>query len=244
MGYGFTGVGGPQDGQIQCKVINIQALMDESTCPWCSDWYRNKIMEVNGSDENHRNYFMERCMHGDTDTRSNYMVVNYMGALRQALIDLADWVEKGVEPLPRSGYRLGEDGQIHLEQDIRRRGGMQAEVTLTANGEKCAHVKPGEAVTLEVCARVPEGGGDITELLLCPQTEAGSVPLEDMWPVPLEPEWYTESGVRCARAKAVASYPAPGTYFAACRVSSERNGEKDALFTQVLNMDRVRIVVE
>jgi len=244
MGYGFTGVGGPQNGQIQCKVINIQALMDESTCPWCSDWYRQKIVEATGSDENHRNYFMERCMHGDTDTRANYMVVNYMGALRQALVDLADWVENGVEPLPRSGYTLGEDGQIHLDADIHRRGGMQAEVTLTANGGKCARVKPGDAVTLEVRARVPEGAGAVTEIRLCPAAETGTMPETDMWPMTLVPEQYEEDGIRCARAKAVVIYPEPGTYFAACRVASNRHGDSAALFTQVLNLDRARIIVE
>ena len=40
----FTGVGVRQDGDIQGKVINIQALMDESTCPWCADWWRHKII--------------------------------------------------------------------------------------------------------------------------------------------------------------------------------------------------------
>lgn len=243
MGYGFTGVGGPQDGHIQCKVINIQALMDESTCPWCSDWYRNKIIEATGSDGNHRNYFMERCMHGDTDARANYMVVNYMGALRQALIDLANWVERGIEPLPRSGYTLGDDGQIHLDPDIHRRGGMQAEVTLTANGEKSACVKPGETVTLELCARVPRGAGEVTEFRLCPDAKPGPQQLEDMWSVSLPPVPYEEDGIHCARAKAVVSYPKPGTYFAACRVASNREGDSENIFTQVLNLDRVQILV-
>ena len=85
----FTGTGVYQDGDIQGKVINIQALMDESTCPWCADWWRNKIIETKGTDENHRTYFMERCMHGDINAIGNYMVVNYVGALRQALIDLS-----------------------------------------------------------------------------------------------------------------------------------------------------------
>lgn len=244
MGYGFTGVGGPQDGQIQGKVINIQGLMDESTCPWCSDWYRKKIVEATGSDENHRNYYMERCMHGDTDARVNYMAVNYMGALRQALIDLARWVEDGVEPLPRSGYTLGEDGQIHLSEGIEHRGGMQAEVTLTANGEKLLRVRPGETVTLEINAKVPRGAGRVTDTLLCPKAGIGPQTEKDMWPMSLTPEEYEENGIQCARARCEVSYPEPGTYFAACRVASNRNGDKDDVFTQVLNLDRVRIIVE
>ena len=35
MGYGFTGTGTVQDGNIQGKTIITQSLMDESTCPWC-----------------------------------------------------------------------------------------------------------------------------------------------------------------------------------------------------------------
>lgn len=243
MGYGFTGVGGPQDGQIQCKVINIQALMDESTCPWCSDWYRKKIIEATGSDTNHRNYFMERCMHGDTNARANYMVVNYMGALRQALIDLADWVEKGIEPLPRSGYTLGEDGQIHLDRDIHRRGGMQPELVLTANGKKCAYIKAGEEAALEVRARIPLEAGEVTEFLLCPEATTGSLPEGEMWPMSLPVERYTEDGIACAKARVTVRYDRPGIYFAACRAASCRSGRVEDIFTQVLNLDRVRIVV-
>ena len=43
MGYSFTGTGTVQDGQIQGKVIVSQCLMDESTTPWCGDWYRQTV---------------------------------------------------------------------------------------------------------------------------------------------------------------------------------------------------------
>lgn len=60
----------------------------------------------------------------------------------------------------------------------------------------------------------------------------------------LTPEEYEENGIQCARARCEVSFPEPGTYFAACRVASNRNGDKDDVFTQVLNLDRVRIIVE
>ena len=251
----FTGTGVYQDGDIQGKVINIQALMDESTCPWCADWWRNKIRETKGTDENHRTYFMERCMHGDINAIGNYMVVNYVGALRQSLIDLSAWVEKGIEPLKRTAYTLGEDGQIHTEQDVSKRYGIQAIPTLKANSEKCAHVKVGECVRFTVDVEVPEGAGDVTEILFAQQekeltardTESNGVARlmlgEDMWEGALAFEKGVKGTVHTAHAETIGCYDKPGTYFATVRVATNRRGERDP-FTQVLNLDRARIIVE
>ena len=249
----FTGVGVRQDGDIQGKVINIQALMDESTCPWCADWWRNKIIETKGSDADHRTYFMERCMHGDVNALGNYMVVNYVGALRQALIDLADWVEKGVEPLERTAYTLGEDGQIHPEQDVSKRFGIQAIPTLLANGEKCAHVKTGECVRFTVDVQVPENAGDVTEILFSPaekiQAPADSGAIahvtlgQEMWDKALPFGKGNQGSVHTAHAETMASYDQPGTYFATVRIASNRRGDASDLYTQVLNLDRVRVIV-
>lgn len=251
----FTGVGLPQDGDIQGKVINIQALMDESTCPWCADWWRNKIIETKGTDADHRTYFMERCMHGDINAIGNYMVVNYVGALRQALIDLSAWVEKGIEPLNRTTYTLGEDGQIHTEPDVSKRYGIQGIPTLKANGEKCAHVKVGECVRFTVDVEVPEDAGDVTEILFAQQekeltakdTESNGVARlmlgADMWDGALAFEKGAKGKVHTAHAETVGCYNKPGAYFATVRIATQRQGSGDP-FTQVLNLDRARIIVE
>ena len=251
----FTGTGVYQDGDIQGKVINIQALMDESTCPWCADWWRNKIIETKGTDENHRTYFMERCMHGDINAIGNYMVVNYVGALRQALIDLSAWVEKGIAPLNRTAYTLGEDGQIHTEPDVSKRFGIQGIPTLKANGEKCAHVKVGECVRFTVDVEVPQDAGDVTEILFAQQekeltaqnTESNGVARlmlgDDMWDGKLAFEKGTKGAVHTAHAETIGCYDRPGTYFATVRIATNRRGESDP-FTQVLNLDRARIIVE
>ena len=251
----FTGVDVPQDGDIQGKVINIQALMDESTCPWCADWWRHKIIETKGTDADHRTYFMERCMHGDINAIGNYMVVNYVGALRQALIDLSAWVEKGIEPLNRTAYYLGEDGQIHTEPDVSKRFGIQGIPTLKANGEKCAHVKVGECVRFTVDVEVPEGAGDVTEILFAHQekelaardTDVNGVARlmlgEDMWDGALAFEKGGKGMVHTAHAETIGCYDKPGTYFATVCIATNRRGESDP-FTQVLNLDRARIIVE
>ena len=251
----FTGTGVYQDGDIQGKVINIQALMDESTCPWCADWWRHKIIETKGTDADHRTYFMERCMHGDVNAIGNYMVVNYVGALRQALIDLSNWVEKGIEPLRRTAYTLGGDGQIHPEADVSRRFGIQAIPTLKANGEKCAHVKAGECVRFTVDIEVPAGAGDVTEILFAQQEKdlaarenetGGAARLmlgNEMWDTSLAFEKGAKGDVHTAHAETIASYDRPGTYFATVRIASQREGDASRVFTQVLNLDRVRVVV-
>jgi hypothetical protein len=229
--------------------------MDESTCPWCADWWRNKIVEAKGSDADHRTYFMERCMHGDVAAIGNYMVVNYVGALRQALIDLSNWVEKGIEPLKRTAYSLGEDGQIHTEQDVSKRFGIQGIPTLKANGEKCAHVKAGQCVRFTVDVEVPQGAGDVTEILFAQQekeltakdTESNGVARlmlgEDMWDASLSFEKGEKGAIRTAHAETVGCYDKPGTYFATVRIATNREGDPTRAFTQVLNLDRARIVV-
>lgn len=105
MGYGFTGTGTVQDGNIQGKTIITQSLMDESTCPWCADWYKGKVAESRGNTDEFRLYYMENTMHGDVAWLENNMVTNYLGALQQALLDVSAWVEKGIEPLPDTEYR-------------------------------------------------------------------------------------------------------------------------------------------
>ena len=82
MGYGFTGTGTVQDGNIQGKTIITQSLMDESTCPWCADWYKGKVAESRGNTDDFRLYYMENTMHGDVAWLENNMVTNYLGALQ------------------------------------------------------------------------------------------------------------------------------------------------------------------
>ncbi len=244
MGPGFTGTGMPQDGNIQCKIINIQALMDESTCPWCADWYKKKIADTKGNLNDHRVYYMERCMHGDVDALMNYMVVNYMGALRQALLDLAAWVEQGIEPLPSTAYVYGEDGQIHPETDIRKRFGMQSVIRVTANGEKCAHAKVGEGVLLDIDVQVPQGAGEITGIHMAKEERSQEILVDDPFPTRVVFERYVRDGVHGARARVTVSYDKPGTYFATVRCQTNRRGDPEDIYCQVLNLDRVRIVVE
>lgn len=241
MGYGMNGTGTVQDGCIQGKVIVTCGLMDESSCPWCGDWYRNKVAETKGTDEDVRLYYMDRCLHGDVAALESNMIVNYMGALRQALLDLSAWVEQGIEPMASTVYEL-QGGQIIPEATAKERKGMQPVVELLANGEKCAHVKPGESVRFTVKAYVPENAGEITAVYY--DTEDISwLPDAKVFQNQLSFDRICTEGTNGAVAEFNCVYDKPGTYMASVKVQSNREGNPDDIFTQVKNLDRVRVVV-
>ena len=244
MGYGFTGTGTVQDGNIQTKVIMIQALMDESTCPWCADWYRKKVIESKGSEKDYRLYCMQRCMHGDVSWLANNMVVNYKGALLQALLDMADWIQLGKEPLKTTVYTM-DGNQVVEEADPARRNGMQAGVQLTVNGEKCVRIKAGEEVTLRAEAVLPENSGEITSVYydFKDNWTYTDSPLE-VFPIEGQFDRTDKDGIKGAVSEITHRYEEPGTWFASVRVASQRNGDRGNIFTQIRNLDRVRIIVE
>lgn len=244
LGYVLNGTGTVQDGNIQAKTMVVQALMDESTCPWCGDWYREKVSRAKGSEEDFRLYTMDRCMHGDVASMENNMVTHYLGAHRQVLLDLAAWVEQGVEPLPSSVYAY-ENGQIVPPATAGERKGIQPVVELTANGSACARVKVGETVHFRAMAQVPAGAGTVTAL------DFGFADNRDLpggmdadYPVRGTVERREENGITTAFSVAEYRYDKPGTYFAAVRVKAQRSGNPTDPFTQVRNLARAKIIVE
>ena len=258
MGPGFCGTGTVQEGTIQGKVILTQALMDESTCPWCGDWYRSAVRRAKGNEDDFRIYYYERCLHGDVSALDTDMIVNYIGGLKQALLDISDWVERGIEPRQSSVYEM-EGGCVHIAGTARERKGIQPVITLTANGGACAHVKVGEPVVLEAVAQVPEGAGKVTEIRFsfsdpmfgtyAKKIEAGDSMsfLEQGRSGRVEgtlDTYVTEEGLQAGRACAQTSYDKSGTYFATAFVKSQRRGDKQDAFTQVRNLARARVVVE
>lgn len=258
MGPGFCGTGTVQEGSIQGKVILTQSLMDESTCPWCGDWYRSAVRKYKGSEDDFRIYYYDRCLHGDVSSLDTDMIVNYLGGLKQALLDVSDWVERGIEPRLSSVYEM-EGGCVHIPETAKERKGLQPVVALTANGEVCAHVKIGETVTLTAVAEVPEGAGAMTELQFTfSDPMFGTYAKKDQGgdynaflpqgrsarTVGELKTYVTEDGLNAGTATVTTSYDKPGTYFATAFAKSQRNGDKDEVFTQVKNLARARIIVE
>ena len=64
-----------------------------------------------------------------------------------------------------------------------------------------------------------------------------------IWDQALSFEKGSRGEVHTAHAETVASYDRPGTYFATVRIASQRRGDASDPFTQVLNLDRARIIV-
>ena len=232
-----NGPGCKQNGLIQGKVIICAALMDEQAYPWQADWYRRKIASVHGgNDKDHcRLYYFDNVLHDDvTASVDELHATSYIAGLKQALIDLALWVEEGVEPLPSSNYQVNV-GHVQVADSAAERGGLQAVVKLTAVGGKCAHVKAGEAVEFIAEAEAPDKAGSLTFVEWSFEGETD---------FPEKGKWQLKDNGQRGTAKAVHVYEKPGTYFAVVRVMSERNGDKGAPFTQIRNIDRARVVVE
>lgn len=246
LGYSLCGTGTVQEGTLQGKTIVIQSMMDESTCPWCADWYRKTIMKEQGHEDNFRLYYMDRCLHGNNSLLENNMITNYMGALHQTLLDLSDWVERGVEPLPSSVYTL-QNGQIILSETAAERRGVQCVPTLLANGETCCHVKTGETVHFTARAVVPAGAGSITSMDYAVTADNTlSAIRKPIAPFPYKGAFTTdtENGLAVGELDFEHIYTEPGTYIASVRVAANRNGDAAEPFTQIKNIARVRVIVE
>lgn len=233
----FQDVASGQSGKIQGKVIVVESLWDESALPWQADWYRNRVASANEGDVDGimRLWYMDHCSHGDLDeTMGNLYLVPYVSAVRQALLDVSDWVERGIAPLQTTNYWV-EDGQVIVPETAEERLGIQPVVHLLVNGEKCVRIRVGEEAVFTARIETPPEAGIVTGAQWSFEGETdfpGRGRLELM-----------EKG-RNAIASSVHTYTTPGTYFAAVRVHAERNGNAGDLYTQIKNLDRVRVIVE
>ncbi len=241
ISYGFTygGCGSVQDGQLQGKVIVMNSLLD-GDFPWQADWYRRKVEEVLGgkADDCFRLWYNDNCAHsGLVEPEEELRVTAYMGALYQALLDLSDWVEKGIPPAKTTNYKL-EEGQVILPATAKERKGIQPVITLLAKGNACARVKAGDLVEFEALVEVPEGTGTCTMIEWSFEGEVD-------YPVKGGiVEHKVVEGIDCTIAKMTHSYEKPGTYFAVVRTKANRTGNQNEVFTQVRNICRARVIVE
>lgn len=231
-----NGAGGIQKGTPNCKMIVLESLMDESAFPWQADWYRREVEKNAGTnvDERFRLWFMDHCMHTDCEEGNggdHQHIVSYLGALHQALLDLSDWVERGVAPAQTSCYTM-DGGQVLIPDNAAERKGIQPVVHLFVEGEKKAQVRVGETVVLTAEIQVPDGGGAVETV--CWDFEATDRFMEEGLVTP-------EDGGKKARAVAGHVFHKVGTYFPVVKVASNRTpGDR---FTRVMNQDRVRIIV-
>lgn len=228
----MSGAGSIQSGDIQGKMIVLASIMDESAFPWQPDWYLHKVQEHTGEkfQDTFRLWYVDHSLHDDREaTVDELHYTSYCGALRQALLDLSDWTERGAEPMPTSHYKL-VDSQVILPESAKDRKGIQQLVRLTANGEECTAVKAGEAVLFRAEIEIPEGAGAVTRV---------------EWSFDGEQVFRETSGFRKEGELFVSeiehAYREAGTHYAVVRVKVNRNGDAGDIFTQIKEIARVRI---
>jgi len=236
------GSGSIQSGRFAGKMIVVECLMDEAAYPWQGAWYDELVHQVQGpaADDKFRLWLVDHAMHlapfvGPDDPRPvrTTRIVSYRGVLEQALRDVAAWVEHGVAPPGSTNYQV-VDGQVLVPAKASERHGVQPTIDLTANGARRAQVAVGELVEFAASIEVPLGAGTVVmaewdfdgsgDFAVCETDLDGSASRLNVW--------------------ASHAFTEPGTYFPAIRVGSQRQGNLAKPHGQVLNLGRVRVVVE
>lgn len=240
------GAGSVQKGTPTCKIIVLCSHMDESAFPWCGDWYRKQVMENRGTDSSDimRLWIMERCMHidcGEGRSEHNQHIVSYLGALHQALLDLAEWVEKGIDPAATSEYDV-VNGQMKLPETAEERKGIQPTARLTAESgctkseKDILTVRINQPITFTLQVDVTKATGNLEEVLWDFTASDAFKPLGT-----LRPAAWSDKGTGLAEAKAEFTFNEPGTYFPVAKYASNRTiGDP---FTRIRNQKSMRIIV-
>ncbi|MEU1972709.1 PKD domain-containing protein [Microbacterium sp. NPDC019599] len=222
------------DGSVNGKVIAVSNLYDSDALPIHTDWYRKQIEASLGAtvSDNHRVYFTDHADHQDAvpaGERATHLV-DWYGMVEQALRDVAAWVEDGV-PAPASTQYTIEDSQIVIPAKAQKRDGLQPSVDITSGGGQVITAKAGQAVPIVATARTPQGGGQVIAAEWDFEGDGSYIAGDFVTPK------------KNATLSTKHAFSEPGTYFVSVRVTAERNGDVDAEYALLQNIDRVRVVV-
>lgn len=236
FGFAYSGCGNIQTGQPTCKTITLSSLADESAFPWMAAWYDDQVTAHAGEEKEalYRLYYNEHCYHGyQQDTVDPTTVTSYAGILFQALLDVSDWVEKGIEPPQATSYRV-ENGQVIVPKRASQRHGLQATVELSANGAKRVEISAGEEVRFEAVAEMPDDRSQLLDARFSFDGERSFKGYASICP--------RENG----RVKITGThrYQTPGTYFATVQVETVRKNRPEDPYARVKNIDSVRVIVK
>jgi hypothetical protein len=226
--------GSVPNGQINGKMLVLEALMDIDAMPWQADWYRSKVREALGTDfEDHfALWFIDHSQHDNPLTAAaRARTVGFEGALQQALRDLGAWVEKGIKPAA-TRYRIVA-AQVEVPDGAHDRGGVQPVIALRANGGVRAEVSVGAAVTFTAAIEVPPGAGKVV---------AAEWDFEGAGDYPINARIDTPEARVSLSATFV--FAKPGTYFPVLRATSQRQGDMKTPYGRIQNIGRVRVVVQ
>lgn len=223
-----------QTGKFDGKMIVVACLLDREAFPWQADWYANKVREHLGGqfDDRFRLWYVDHGLHGDSGTEEEHPTrsIPYLGALHEALRQLAAWVERDQRPAAATSYKV-VDGQVVVPMTAAERGGIQPVAELTANSRSRAEVSAGAPVLLRLTADTPPRSGEIVAV----EWDLDGDGIYDI----------AETIQPAARVDLTRTvrFEEPGTYFMTARVTSQGEGNPDTLWARVENLARVRIVV-
>ncbi|MEK6547180.1 MAG: PKD domain-containing protein [Bacteroidota bacterium] len=218
-------------GKFKGKMIVLCSLLDREAFPWQGDFYRQMVKSRVGekADDQFRLWYTDHAVHGDISKQEDQTrVVSYLGVLQQALLDVSDWAEKGLEPPLSTNYTINQ-GQVIVPAHANERKGIQATLNLMANGHKKAVVKVGESVLFTAQIEIPKNTGTLVSA---------------EWDFDGSGDFAEQDHLGKKVLSNTHAFSKPGTYFVTLKVASQRMGNKKTAFTKIYNLDRVRVVVE
>ncbi|WP_454798481.1 hypothetical protein [Novosphingobium lindaniclasticum] len=240
ISLGVSG-GGTHSGKINGKVIVIGNLLDVDAYPWHGDWYSKRVKAALGDkyEDNFRLWYNDHADHldgsviasGPVDTQW-VRLVNYVGIVQQAVLDVSRWVEQSVAPPPSSNYVVSE-GQVSVDPAARGRHGIQPTVTLTSGGKTRVKIRAGTTINLEGRVEVPPGAGEIANV------DWSQTGMDEFSAAPL-----TKAHQREMMVKTTMTYSTPGTYYPVLRATANREGDPSLKVRYVRNLARIRVDVE
>ncbi len=227
-------------GKFEGKLMWVHHTHDASLWPPQGLGYKGAVERVYGVDEAKNKFrirWTENAEHvppfmaaSQPGRANNTWLINYQPVIEQCLVDLAAWVEQGIEPAGTSFDYL--DGKITLPATAAERGGIQAVVTATADGSSRVEVDAGTEVTLAVHAVVPPGAGTIIAVSW------------DFDGSGTYPEKATVDGTATEVSQTITHrFDSPGTFFATVLVESHREGDVHATSRRIPNLAAARVVV-
>jgi len=221
-------------GKFKGKMILLASLWDREAFPWNADWYatqvKNNLKEK--TDEHFRLWFTDRALHGDTTVQEDpTRTVSYLGVLQQALLDLSDWVERGIVPALSTEYSV-EDGQVIAAPSAKERKGLQPLVFLNVEVTKRVDREKNAKLKFYANIQVPEESGKIVKV---------------EWNFEGEKKFsksrFSTDTYNDSKAYITHKFKRKGTFFPTVKVYLQRDGNRTTPFTQIQNLDRVRVVI-
>ena len=234
-------MGNCYSGNYKGKLLWIHHTHDSSVWPANGLLYASAVAIAQGAEQAGENFCLrwnENAEHGpplmvppEHNRASNTRLIDFTAITEQSMVDLVDWVDKGIKPVD-SNYSYA-DGKIILAASAEQRQGIQPVVTVTANGRSLAVVRVGEQVDLQVHAGVtPEAGKIISASW--DFDGSGSFP-------------FTHEGIDGKSSNinltTTHQYHKPGTYYVSALVHAHRSGDINAIKLRIPNVAQARIIV-